>query len=85
MIQRAKQKYPAHRFHLIQEADLSALQGETFNLVLCLGVLHLSRRWRELIRVAWNHTKNFLLLDMRETHLQSIEDETLCYIKREFC
>jgi len=85
MIQRAQQKYPAHRFHLVHEADLSDLHGEAFDLVLCLGVLHLSRHWRHLIRAAWDHTRTFLLLDMRETYLQSIEDETRSYITTDFC
>ena len=85
MIERAKQKYPAHRFHLVQEADLTVLHSEAFDLVLCLGVLHLSRYWRHLIRAAWNHTRTFLVLDMRETYLQSIEDGRCSYITTDFC
>ena len=83
MIQRANQKHPVHRFYLIEEADLSVLKGETFDLVLCLGILHLSHKWRELISAAWNHTKGTLLLDLRETHLQTCEDERISYFTME--
>jgi SAM-dependent methyltransferase len=85
MIQRAKQKYPAHRFHIVKDTDLSVLHGEAFDLVVCLGVLHLSRHWRHLVQAAWDHTRTFLLLDMRETYVQSIEDDTRSYITTDFC
>jgi len=83
MIRRAKQKHPVHRFYLIEEADLSVLNGETFDLVLCLGILHLSRKWRELISAAWHHTKEALLLDLRETYLKTCEDESISYFTME--
>lgn len=83
MIQRAKQKHPVHRFYLMEEADLSVLKGETFDLVLCLGILHLSRKWRELISAAWKHTGGTLLLDLRETYLQTCEDERISYFTME--
>jgi 2-polyprenyl-3-methyl-5-hydroxy-6-metoxy-1,4-benzoquinol methylase len=78
MIERAKQKYPTHRFCVIEEADLSILADEKFDLVVCLGVLHLSRKWRELISAAWNRADVFLL-DLRETADATVEDETISY------
>lgn len=78
MIERAKQKYPSHRFYAIKEADLSVLADERFDLVVCLGVLHLSKKWRELISAAWSRA-DILLLDLRETAAATIEDETISY------
>ncbi len=83
MIQRAKQKHPMHHFYLIEEADLSVLDGEVFDLVLCLGILHLSCKWRQLISAAWNHTGGTLVLDLRETYLQTCEDERISYFTME--
>lgn len=78
MIERAKQKHPSRRFYVIEEADLSVLADERFDLVVCLGVLHLSRKWRELISAAWNRA-DVLLLDLRETAGATVEDETISY------
>jgi len=80
MIQRAKQKHPQHRFYHIVEAEFSVLRGDKFDLALCLGILHLTRKWRELISSVWNYTRRHLLLDLRETHLRSIEDSNLSYL-----
>lgn len=78
MIERAKQKHPTHRFYVIEEADLAVLADETFDLVVCLGVLHLSRKWRELISSAWNRGDIFLC-DLRETPDATVEDEAISY------
>lgn len=80
MIERAKQKHPSHRFYVIEEADLSVLANERFDLVVCLGVLHLSRKWRALISAAWNRA-DVLLLDLRETAGATVEDETISYYR----
>lgn len=78
MIERAKQKYPNRTFYVIEEADLSVLGEQQFDIVVCFGVLHLSRKWRELISVAWSRADVFLL-DLRETADATIEDETISY------
>ncbi|MDE2141107.1 MAG: class I SAM-dependent methyltransferase [Elusimicrobia bacterium] len=79
MVERARQKHPAGRFHVISGPDLSVLGAERFDLVVCLGVLHLTRPWRELIAAAWERSTGSLLLDLRETGGATIEDETLSY------
>ena len=79
MIARAKQKHPGHRFHVVGEADLSVLGNARFDLVVCLGVLHVNRRWRELIAAAWARTEHCFLLDLRETSGATVEDETVSY------
>ena len=81
MIRRASVKRPAHQFHLIQEGDLSVLGDRTYDLVVSLGVLHLSRRWREMIGASWAHTKKSLLMDLRETSAPTIEQENISYYK----
>lgn len=80
MIERARKRHPLHRFHVIEEADLSVLDGKKFDLVVCLGVLHLSRKWRELISAAWE-CADVLLLDLRETGESTIEDDTVSYYR----
>lgn len=80
MINRAREKHPDHRFHVIEEADLSVLAGDVYDLVICLGVLHLSRKWRELMAAAWHRASRCLLMDLRETSGATIEDEhASCY------
>jgi SAM-dependent methyltransferase len=81
MIARARQKHARHQFHVIGEADLSVLAEDRFDLVVCLGVLHLTRRWRELIAAAWARTEKTFLLDLRETSDASVEDETVSYYR----
>lgn len=80
MIERAKQKYPDRSFYVIEEADLSALPNERFDLVVCLGILHLSKKWRELISAAWSRA-DVLLLDLRETPGATCEDEAISYYR----
>lgn len=81
MIGRARQKHPGHRFHVIEETDLSVLADDRFDLVVCLGVLHLSRQWRELLAAVWARAERCLLLDLRETSGATVEDETVSYYR----
>jgi ubiquinone/menaquinone biosynthesis C-methylase UbiE len=84
MVVAAQQRYPAHQFHQIREDDYSALAGQQYDVVLCLGILHLHENWRNTIKEAWQHTKKTLILDMRETHLSSLEDKSQSYFKMDF-
>lgn len=79
MINTARQRHPGHSFHVIGEADLSVLANTRFDLVVCLGVLHLSRQWRELMSAAWARVERSFLFDLRETSGPTIEDETKSY------
>jgi len=81
MIRRARERHPAHAFHCIEEADLSVLRQHTYDLVLCMGILHLSKTWRELIQAAWRHTKRHLLMDLRESTSPTIEGEGKSYMR----
>jgi SAM-dependent methyltransferase len=84
MIAAAKARHPRHTFHQIKEEDYSILKNQQFDLVLCLGILHLHETWRNTIKEAWRHTKNCLILDLRETHLPSIENKSIAYFKMDF-
>jgi len=81
MIRRAKERNRQHEFHVIEEGDLSPVKGRRFDLVLSLGILHLSPGWRELIADAWQRVGKFLLLDLRETNGPTIEDAARSYFK----
>lgn len=84
MIDAAGKLYPQHRFYRILEEDYSVLGPSQYDLVLCLGILHLHEAWRKTIETAWAHTKKYLILDLRETYLPSIEDKTISYFKMDF-
>lgn len=79
MIGRAKQQHPRHRFRVVGEADLSVLADARYDLVVCLGVMHLNRRWRELIAAGWARTEQCFLFDLHETSGATVEDETVSY------
>jgi ubiquinone/menaquinone biosynthesis C-methylase UbiE len=84
MVASARQRYPQHEFQQISENDYSVLKDEKFDLVLCLGILHLHESWRNTIKEAWRHTKKYLILDLRETHVASIEDKNESYFIMDF-
>lgn len=84
MIAAAKVRHPRHTFYQIEEEDYSILKGIQFDLVLCLGILHLHESWRNTIREAWRHTRSSLILDLRESYLPSIEDKNIAYFKMDF-
>jgi SAM-dependent methyltransferase len=81
MVRRGKQRHPEHQFHVIGDADLTVLGGREYDLVVCLGVLHLTRTWRELVAASWVHTKGALLLDLRESSTATLEDPTVSYYR----
>ena len=79
MIRGARARHPSHRFHVIPEADFSVLEGNEYDVVVILGVLHLSRKWREMVSGAWARTGKSLLIDLRETSQTTIEQEEVSY------
>lgn len=84
MIASAQERYPEHQFHQITATDYSVLQARTFDLVVCLGILHLHETWRKTLEEAWRHTGGALILDLRETHLETIEDKEIAYFTMDF-
>lgn len=81
MIERARKKHRSHQFHVVDEADLAVLADNTYDVVIALGVLHVTRKWRELVGLAWARTKQSLLIDLRESVAETIEDEKLSYFR----
>lgn len=67
MIERAKEKNPQHTFFHTPSLDFSPLQNRHYDIVLCLGVLHLTVSWKTVLNLCWQHTKNYFLFDLRES------------------
>lgn len=84
MVERARARFPAHRFHRVREGDYSALGAETFDLVVVFGILHLHETWRETLAAAWRHTGGTLLFDLREVEGPTIEDKAVSYFRMDF-
>jgi ubiquinone/menaquinone biosynthesis C-methylase UbiE len=83
MITEAKKKYPQHQFFTSIETRLPE-QLPNFDVVICLGILHLNSNWRSVVAQAWQKTNGALLLDLRETEGETIEDISKSYFKMNF-
>jgi SAM-dependent methyltransferase len=81
MIDRARTRHPGHRFHLASEGDYSVLDGERFDVVLVLGILHLHEAWRATLAGAWDHTQGSLIFDLRQVDGPSLEDRERSYMR----
>jgi 2-polyprenyl-3-methyl-5-hydroxy-6-metoxy-1,4-benzoquinol methylase len=79
MLSRAAALHPRHRFVRVADEDLAALGDERFDLVLCLGVLHMTRRWRPLLQAAWARASHWFLFDLRQTPGSTLEDVATSY------
>jgi SAM-dependent methyltransferase len=77
MIAKARARFPQHRFSAVRPGSESLPASESFDLVLCLGILHLHATWRDTICNAWKHTGKTLILDLRLTGNKTIEDKTI--------
>lgn len=77
MIAKARSRFPQHRFGMVRPDGEGLPGNETFDLVLCLGILHLNMAWRQTVRSAWRRTANTLILDLRLTAGKTIEDKNV--------
>lgn len=84
MITAARKRHPQHQFHVIDHGNDDVLNRNRYDLVLCLGILHLHETWQRTLAYAWQHTKGSLIFDLRETHLATIEDKKVAYFKMDF-
>lgn len=84
MIARARARNPRHTFHTVPEGDLSVLDGERYDLVLVLGILHLHERWRDTIAAAWRLTAGSLVMDLRESDGPTVEDKARSWFRMDF-
>jgi SAM-dependent methyltransferase len=84
MIESARKNHPEHEFFEVRETDFGVLDDRRFDLVLCLGILHLNERWQDLITASWERTARHLLFDLRETHRPTLTDRSVSYFKMDF-
>ena len=77
MVNRARLRHPHHAFHTATDEELTVLGTARYDLVLCLGVLHLTDGWRKLLDAVWRHSNRWLLFDLRESFVKSLEDRTV--------
>jgi SAM-dependent methyltransferase len=84
MVHRARDKFPQHNFHQVSEGSFGIDDNEQFDLVLVLGILHLHEDWRQTISGAWHHTRKSLILDLRETDGDTIEDKSRSAFRMNF-
>ena len=84
MIKEAKKNHPQHQFHVIEEANFSPLKNKKFDLVICLGILHLHTAWRDTAISAWKHTKGSFIFDLREIPGPTIESMKESFFKMNF-
>ena len=71
MIIKAKKKFPKANFHFVKNNDFSFLKKK-YDIVIIYGVLHLTPEGA--LKKANTLYKNFLLFDLRETSLKTIEN-----------
>lgn len=79
MIGKARAHFPQHRFGVVKPSGEGIPAGEIFDLVICLGILHLNVSWREVVSNAWKHTGKSLILDLRLSAGKTIEDKQVSY------
>ncbi len=74
MIIKAKKKYPKANFHLIKNNNFRNLKKK-YDIVIIYGVLHLTSEWKKILINSKNLFKNFLIFDLRETNLKTIDND----------
>lgn len=84
MIEHAKARHPRQRFFCRAEGDFSPIEGERFDLVLVLGILHLHESWRKTLAQAWSCCRGALLFDLRETEGPTLEDKSISWFGMDF-
>jgi ubiquinone/menaquinone biosynthesis C-methylase UbiE len=84
MIGQARQNFPQHQFFVTSENTYPQIPNQNFDLVLCLGILHLNSCWREMLTEAWQKTRRHLLMDFREHGGTTIEDISKSYFLMNF-
>ncbi len=74
MIEKARKNFPKANFHLIKNNNFKKLKKK-YDIVIIYGVLHLTSEWRQILNNSRNLFKKFLLFDLRETELKTIDND----------
>jgi len=84
MIAEARKLHPDLHFEVGGGDDLP-FQDNSFDMVMCLGTLHMVLNWREIIEERWRVAKGYLLFDLRLVEKgPTIEDIVKSYMKIAF-
>lgn len=74
MIKKARSRFPKALFESVAPGTFGSAQEKKYDLVLCLGILHLHLSWRETLSLSWNSAREYLLFDLRESARPTLED-----------
>jgi SAM-dependent methyltransferase len=83
MISLAKKRFPEDKFYLCSGEKLD-FPDNSFDICICLGVLHMTERWKELLSEAWRVCRNTILFDLRVVSEEGICNADLSYQRLEF-
>jgi ubiquinone/menaquinone biosynthesis C-methylase UbiE len=84
MIKRARTLHPEVSFHISGGSELP-FDDQSFDVVFCLGALHMTLDWRDVLKEGWRVTKKYFVFDVRLTEkIQTIEDIHISYEKIAF-
>lgn len=83
MIAEARKRFPRDDFYVTDGKNID-FSDNTFDTVICFGVLHMTENWKMLLAEAWRVTKHSLLFDVRLTDSEGISDPQTSYQQLEF-
>lgn len=83
MITKAKKRFPDNNF-FICDGQVLDFADNSFDIVLCFGVLHMTENWRKLLREQWRVCRNTLLFDVRLVEDKGVCDVSQSYQRLEF-
>ena len=78
MIDEANKLYPNHNFQLSSGKTLE-FPDNSFDIVISIGVLHMTEDWRNLLAEAWRVCRDSLIFDMR-----LVNDKGVCNIEESY-
>ena len=55
-----------------------------YDVVIVFGILHLNKDWKDILINAYKISKKFLIFDLRETHLNTIQSIKKSYMDMSF-
>ena len=71
MLSYAKKKFPNKKFIEIKNNYFFKYTKKKYDIVFVLGILHLNKEWKKIIKQAFKVTKKHLIFDLRETNLKN--------------